>query len=147
MSSTSRRGVIGLLAGLPFIGNALASNLSGAIPTPEHGPVGLGGYNGQSGQKMATAPIGPRLPQWKATRLVLCDPAMMALAREASFRAHRNIGHIDTDLQIKRSFSPMAKLTYQRQRNVENDIERLCSVQDVDWIDPLREKINKLVWG
>lgn len=59
----------------------------------------------------------------KVLRRLLADEGARAEYTSAVFARNRNVSYIDLDLATKRSFSLAAKVTYQRQRNVERQIE------------------------
>jgi len=82
----------------------------------------------------------------KALQKVLMDPEMRSLQESEYYWRHRHVGYIDPDIQVLRSLSPMAKVVYQRQRNVIRAMEEELSPPG-DVFKAFRERIHKLMWG
>lgn len=83
----------------------------------------IGGLGAQ-----AELPRGQYAPATYTDRAALMTralrvPAVRAELTSLLFEEHRRVGFIDPDIANKRSFSLAAKITFQRQRNVERDIE------------------------
>lgn len=51
--------------------------------------------------------------------------------REILYETNRSVGQLDIDIANKRSFSLAAKITFQRQRNVETELKRIQ--EDYPW--------------
>ena len=86
------------------------------------------------------------MPPWKAVRLALRDPEALRLVRIAAYRKHQHIGHIDHDLSVLRAMSPMAKVTFQRQRFVEREIASESSEESPwDIMAPIRDRIRSIL--
>ncbi len=87
------------------------------------------------------------MPEWKAMRLAMLDPDIKAIMMDALWNQHREIHKIDPDIEVLRSFSPMAKIAFQRQRNVQRAIEQSTNEPLHEIFGKAREYIRKLVWG
>lgn len=72
-------------------------------------------------------------------------PGLREQIRERLIDEHRVVHHIDPDLAILRSISPMAKIAYQRQRNVEQALERILQGERIK--TSLYGFINNVLWG
>lgn len=146
----NRRSALSLFAGMPFVGKRMASDLvqgarfsggdaqDGAEPNPRPYPPGEG---------ISTKPIEPKMPRWQAARAVLGDPEARAQATAFFYERHRVVTYIDPDIEIMRSWSPMAKIAFQRQRNVEHELERMMGEPTDGLIDKLQSMISKMVRG
>lgn len=77
-------------------------------------------------------PIDPR----KALRSLLSNAALREEYIAAMYERNRHVGSLDLDLATKRSFSLAAKVTYQRQRNVERQIEDESHADGPPWARP-----------
>lgn len=76
----------------------------------------------QGGQS-ANVPQGPRMPEWQAAKLALRNPELRELLVAAAQAQCRIVLSVDPDIEVYRSFSPMAKITFQRQRNVQRVLD------------------------
>jgi hypothetical protein len=147
--NVTRRSAAALLGALPFAGRAIAG---GALQKQS---IGVGGQlaGGSRAWKFANDAVGqekvsgPLVPQWRAAQLALSDPDVRALARSVAFSQHRFIGLVDPDIEVYRSFSPMAKITFQRQRNVDREINGMCSAPEYERASLLEQIIGKFMWG
>jgi len=143
----NRRGVMGLLAGAPLFGKAVAEHavesLGTAVP-PSHP------FTGNMGAQAMVNP--PLMERDNALKTIFGDAGALADIRAELFAEQRTqIPSIDPDLMVLRSLSPMAKITFQRQRNVDRAI---ADLQDnAPWDRPQRyirafnDRLNKLMWG
>jgi hypothetical protein len=145
----SRRSAAALLAGLPFAGKAVAREI-----VNHTSPAGIGAiaeaacpsyYYGSSLKQEACR--GPVMQEWEASRLALAHPKMRALMMAAAYAKHRNIVSVDPDIEVYRSFSPMAKITFQRQRNVEREIEQITTEPQWNLLSQARDFVSNLMWG
>lgn len=144
----NRRSILGVIAGAPFAGKAIAETAVGGvlgIPPPSQG------YVDSAGQCAANRISEPLVERSAALRTVLADKQAMSEIRDEMFREHRVVLSIDPDIMAMRSWSPMAKVTFQRQRNVERAIEEAFG--DNDWNKPSRYvralamRLEKIMWG
>lgn len=69
--------------------------------------------------------ISPGLPPWERARRAFADKETLAAIRASLFEQNKIITVLDTDLATKRSFSLAAKIAFQRQRNVEAEMQRM----------------------
>lgn len=150
----SRRSAAALIAGFPFAGKAVARELVG-----QTAPVGMGAISG--GMSTAAAPSdyyagqslksdvcrGPVMQEWEASRLALAHPQMRKLMLAAAYAKHRSIAIVDPDIEVYRSFSPMAKITFQRQRNVDREIEQITTEPQWNLLSQARDFVSNLMWG
>jgi hypothetical protein len=148
----TRRTAASLLAGIPFAGKAAARDLlkqqGGAISGGS-----LAGYATASGgmqeanyPQQATGPVGPLMQEWQAARVALGDAKTKRLLLDAAFTKHRQIAAVDPDIEVYRSFSPMAKITYQRQRNVDRELIAISTEPQWSILQPIQAFMQKLMW-
>lgn len=120
--SLARRGFLRLMSAAPFAGKAVAEEAAARLS----GVVASGAGNHL---------IGAELPQ--SGRSALPDmterhyraayqiPGLREAAETILYREQmREVSFIDPDLAVLKSFSLQAKITFQRQRNVQRYIER-----------------------
>jgi hypothetical protein len=154
VSPVSRRSFSGLLAGLSA---GVASRTLGlAQPAPPYydtGPYGVKECSATT-QCSTAAPQGPRIPEYKAMRLLLRDPSLRALLESKLFEDQaqlvRHPDQIDPDLQAKRSFSSMAKTVFQRQRNVARILDQHTRIPDYEEGSPgslIQSFVRRAMWG
>ena len=149
----SRRSAAALLGSLPFVGRQLGGGgLSGgagsnAATQMLKSHLTQPGYAQNEITQGNTPPMGPLMPEWKAMRLAMLDPDIKAIMMDALWNQHREIHKIDPDIEVLRSFSPMAKIAFQRQRNVQRAIEQSTNEPLHEIFGKAREYIRKLVWG
>lgn len=121
----NRRRLLSALVALPVAGKAAAeaavAELS-QVRLPTTAPLG-GSYGIES------ASIGE--PTKEQYRFLLSQPEVRKFVESTVFESERHISSIDPDLACMRSFSLNAKIAFQRQRNVERQIERMQS--DYPW--------------
>lgn len=92
--------------------------------------VGAGGSAPQSGPYGAPASVSeggmniPREVRERGMRWALKNPELRAELESLVYEDNRHVGWLDHDLASKRSFSLAAKVTFQRQRNVQRRIEQ-----------------------
>lgn len=84
--------------------------------------AGLGG-GGSYGQPFGESTKAMGFDARATLRKLLESPALRDEYSSLMFARHRRVGALDLDLANKRSFSLAAKVTFQRQRNVEREIE------------------------
>lgn len=140
----TRRSVATALAGLPLIGASLAGRLGQRPPAT----MPMGEAVGYAECAQSDVPVAkPLMPHHQAARLAMQNPLMRDLITGQAYRNQRHVSQIDPDIDLHRSWSPMAKVTFQRQRNVERELENYCNEPDHVLLDPLRQYIEKLIWG
>jgi hypothetical protein len=69
--------------------------------------------------------LGEGMPMWQRARTALADKDTLAAVRSVLFEQNKVVTHLDADLATKRSFSLAAKIAYQRERNVQAEIDRM----------------------
>lgn len=139
----SRRGIVGALAGAPFA--ARLGTRPGA--SPPSATMGLGAQIGQGFAGDLNVANKPKMEQWQAMRLALLDPDIKALWEGYIYAQNRIVHEIDPDIAVMRSFSPMAKLTFQRQRNVSRSLQESTEPPVYDFMDKVQDYLHKLMWG
>lgn len=147
----NRRSVMSLIAGAPVAAKRLASDLVQGAGKMSEDAAGAADQRQRprswsDGAEGAKA-IEPRMPRWQAARAVLGDPEARAQATAFFYERHRVVTYIDPDIEIMRSWSPMAKIAFPRQRNVERDLASMTAEPMERIYEKLHEKIGKLVWG
>lgn len=148
-----RRSFLSLMAGAPLAGKAAAehavASLSGGAMPPAYPPP-ASGIN-ECGSQNPTASI-QRMDHRTALRMILNDAKAMEEIRAELTEAELRNGNpfIDADIQVMRSWSPMAKITFQRQRNVERALAQVLEDRPDEpnrYVRAFRNRMNKLVWG
>jgi hypothetical protein len=148
----TRRMAAGLLGALPFARRTATEVLrTGVVTTVQSadrvGRTMGGGYPGeQQGGQVNRAPV-PLMPSHQAFRLALRTPHVRDAIMEAVWRDNRRVHAVDPDIEIYRSFSPMAKITFQRQRNVERELQERSEPDSGDLLEPLRKFLDWHIWG
>lgn len=106
-----------------------------------------GSYQGEASANV----VRELMPAAQARRLIFGDAKVMAeITAELFEDEKRSNPYIDPDLQVLKSLSPMAKITFQRQRNVAH---HLAQMRDESWDRPqryihaFRKHYEKLMWG
>lgn len=142
----NRRGLLGMIAGAPLFGGAVAESICHEAQFAI-GAQQLGLY---AGQPCGNTPTAPRMEHSSAVRMIFGDKEALAAIRDELFAEQRHVISIDPDILIMKAWSPMAKLTFQRQRNVERI---LAELQDNRMDRPQRyiraftDRLNKLMWA
>lgn len=119
MKQNTRRGFLKLMGASPLAAKAAAEEVTkslvgiGIAPTYPYGIPVSGMAVGQSSAQMGKSEIAK----------MLMDAAFRSQVESASYRRNRHVSYLDLDLATKRSFSLAAKATFQRQRNVQREIE------------------------
>lgn len=140
-----RRGFLGILGAAPLFGGAIAENIGRDAQAMGLSQGGLPGAS-QLGVK-----VNPRMEQKSALRMIFGDAEALAEIRDELFAAQRHVTAIDPDILIMKSWSPMAKLTFQKQRNVERALAELQ--EEGRWDRPQRyvkafsDRLQKLMWA
>jgi hypothetical protein len=142
--NVTRRSAASLLAALPVVGGAAAKAIAGQMPPPNPSGAYLQGDKASQG---TAAPIGPKMQEWQAMRLAMLDPDIKRMLTDAAYAQHRVVTSIDPDIEVLRSLSPMAKITFQRQRNVAKAIRESTEEPIWSWGQRAREYVQKLMWG
>lgn len=146
----NRRSILGAIAGAPFIGKAVAETAVGGLG-PLHGGPTMGEQFKGNNAIGAINPPNPLVSRQTALRAILSDKKAMEEIRDELFANHSQIHHIDPDIQIMRSFSTMAKITFQRQRNVERSMDSLFRESKTNipqiYIQAFAGRLNKMMWG
>lgn len=142
----SRRGFAGLAAALPFAGNAVGGEMAMKQAAANMGMVGgadmsLGIGAGASKQ------VAPKMPHWQAMRLALANPDLRRQIISDMYDRHRRVDSVDMDIACLKSLSPMAKVTFQRQRNVERELEQQTVDRALGGFEVLQNFIAKAMWG
>lgn len=141
----NRRSILGILGAAPFAGKAVADQAVASLGSQSPPSYGLSSGAGQS------AANNPLMDPKAALRKVFGDARAMAEIREELAESElRGNPYIDPDIQIMKSWSPMAKITFQRQRNINRAI---AEMQDDRWDRPqryiraLQSRVDKMMWG
>lgn len=149
----SRRGFAGLAAAVPFLGGAMqaGARASGYEKMQERALFGGSLAGGNIGQSIPSA-IGqmqaPKMEHWQALKLAMADPDLRREFVSECYARNKQIDAVDADLLCLKSFSPMAKITFQRQRNVEREIKAMTSSSQLGFASgAISRFINKVMWG
>lgn len=123
-------------------------------------PLGLAALGASSPDNQVPAPTGWNLPDLRnkakplmsnrdAKKILLGQKKVREELESALYQKYRDVDHIDADIDVHKSFSRMAKIAFQRQRNVAQDMV-LAAENDtyhitIDRI--MNEMVAKLMWG
>ncbi len=85
----------------------------------------------------------------EAWKILLQNKEMRDEYTSTLYKQYKDINQIDPDLDVHKSFSRMAKITFQRQRMVQRTIESHSNELNYGngITDKLQSFIHKLVWG
>ena len=96
------------------------------------------------------APVGhiqnPVVPSWQAHRLAMLDPDMRAAIQQMVAERHRSIHFIDADIAVMRSWSQMAKIAFQRQRNIATELAAMTT-ESTDWFGKVHQFVVRIMYG
>jgi hypothetical protein len=111
------------MLGVSSVGAPLAARMEAQKAAARIASVTLPGLSGNNGGGIPATdkPGGYISPENK--KLALTFPTVKKELESILYQAHSQIYRIDHDLAIKKSFSLSAKITFQRQRNVEASME------------------------
>lgn len=117
-----RRKFLGAIAAAPMAASAIAqetaANLSGLSINGAAKSLGsIAGVNQGLGSYSQT-----KAPDYKS---LFSNPAFRQGYEALIYERERRVGAIDPDISCMRSFSLSAKITFQRQRNVQREIEQM----------------------
>jgi hypothetical protein len=151
----TRRKLAVAFGSLPFVGKAIAkeamTGLTGGntSPYPPRPPVGPYGYPGVEAakQQLKDAIRKPFISRQQATKLLLQNKELLSEITSQMYEHERIINHIDPDINIYKSFSPMAKITFQRQRNVQRQLHNLTGEHSDYWGDRVNAFFQKVMFG
>lgn len=117
----NRRGFLGVVAGAPIVGPAIARAMAAhAIPDAFVGELISGTAAATATGAAAIDPKGvpSRMRDPASWVQVLRDARARAEIESLLYEQYRDVQMIDPDIDVNRSFSRLAKITFQRQRNV-----------------------------
>jgi hypothetical protein len=135
------------------LGN-VAGIAKAALPHGEsYGNVGQA-QDCKPGQGFNQAPSqvqGPVMSRWAAVRKILANKEDYDKAESWAYEYNRMIHEIPLDLMIKKSFSPMAKVTFARQRLVAREMAQVLNGADRNSfsgsvLDALQDKMKQLMF-
>jgi hypothetical protein len=142
----NRRKFFGMMAAAPAAAKGAADMAVAELSRINVGAGALGQLGGGSyGMPVGSYPTSagqqrlfdPR----ELMRKALADPKQRAAMASLLFEKHRTVGVIDPDIACYRSFSLNAKVAFQRQRNVERDLDEECSAPWYEGFGSIRDKI------
>ena len=145
----TRRTLIGLIGAVPFVGKALGQQtIRIAPPGLKAQGGGLAGLGYPA--NIADAKVNPqKMTPQAAWKILLQNKEMRDEYTSTLYKQCRDINQIDPDLDVYKSFSKMAKITFQRQRVVQRVVESHSAELNYGngITDKLQNFIQKLVWG
>jgi hypothetical protein len=103
--------------------------------------LGVGSYGVPTGSYPVSCGPNRLFDPREVMRKALADPKQRAAMASLLFEKHRSVGVIDPDIACYRSFSLNAKVAYQRQRNVERDLQEETAAQWYENMSTIRDKI------
>jgi hypothetical protein len=148
----TRRAAAQLFGAMPFLSRGAAEGGAGSLNTligrQIPGPWRESPSDYATGSSANTAsPAAPLMPEHEAIKFILQNAEAYALYESEMYRAHRCVEEIEPDILIYKSFSPMAKLTFQRQRNVKRHMVQLVSAPKWLSMEWFHLKVRKVMWG
>lgn len=143
----ARRRLLSLLGMAPVAGPAMARQAMEAM-TAELAGVSVAGSGSDvmlpsGARETPVSGSGAIFDQRKALRAVLQTPKLRAEYESMMYERRRHVGRLDFDIANKRSFSLAAKITFQRQRNVEREIAE--DAAEVSYWDMTQQFLMKAV--
>lgn len=150
----TRRRFAGLAAAAPLAGMALGRGVEGGPTATQANQAGMfrglndpNAFANQAG-KYADVMKPPKMGRCEALRIALADPDMKRLITSWAFKQNQRVTEIDPDIQCLRALSPMAKITFQRQRNVERYLGNLVDedANQLGFGGVVGAFIKKLMW-
>lgn len=147
----SRRAVARFLGAAPVLGTAtLASQGSAAYPPNTLRDImheaQIKGNIGDATQAGAL-PRQPLVSHTQAVAKILADPILRQKIEAEAWQNHRRVFVVDDDIAAMRSFSHMAKITFQRQRNVQREIEEIQKPPPWETRGFFETAVRKIMWG
>lgn len=143
----SRRGALAGLASVPGLASTLGKNLL------SEGGNALCFSEVQEANSFSppgtTVPISQKMSELEAHQALMQIPELRDLFTSGLYEQYRNVTYIDPDIAVLRSFSPMAKITFQRQRIVNRNIE-VRTAQSYfrrGALEKVQDFIYKKMWG
>ena len=149
----TRRTLMGMIGAVPFVGKALGQQVMksvyppglNALKTQGAGLAGMG-YPKDTGQdKVNPQKMSPQ----NAWKILLQNKEMRDEYTSTLYRQYKEINQVDPDLDVYKSFSRMAKITFQRQRVVQRVVESHLNTLDYEngITTRIQNLIHKMVWG
>jgi hypothetical protein len=123
----ARRGFLRLLSATPLAGKMAVEQAAGRLAGVDLSGIRFGATP-TSGEGPASA--NP-YPNAEAIRKATLIPGNRKAIMDFLWEDSREVGYIDPDLAVLRSFSLNAKIAFQRQRNVERRFQSLT--KDYPW--------------
>lgn len=131
--SVGRRGFLRMLSASPLAARAAAEEAAAKLARVDLSGVSPGSPIGGGPQDLTP-------DQWSQ---VLRLPGARRQLESLLFEDERNVGAIDHDLAVYRSFSLAAKIAFQRQRNVQRRLEGMQG----NWMWRRLEKVGRSFLG
>lgn len=128
-----RRGFLGVIASAPIVGPAISRAIA------EQGPIavkavrvsGSGAAGGTTGDpNRPNPPPGPSMRDPESWARVLRDARARAEIESVLYEQYRDVGSVDPDIDGNRSYSRMAKITFQRQRSVAEALRQRQTIHN-----------------
>jgi hypothetical protein len=126
MKST-RRSFLRLVGAAPLAGKLAAEEAAKSLAGIGAQSLGQAGYASVSGLAPAAPPTSAQIATW------LADNVFRSEVESAAYANNRHVSYLDVDLASKKSFSLAAKVTFQRQRNVQREIDGLGKERVSPW--------------
>lgn len=116
----TRRGFLQIMGMTPFAAHGLSDEAVAELSRTEF--LGVKPSPAHEGQVLSVNPVDSleQAKYWKAAWQL---PHLRKEIESLLYENNREVHSIDPDLAVKKSFSYMAKVTFQRQRNVEKDLQ------------------------
>lgn len=136
MPALGRRKFLSFLGAAPVAAKLAAEELAGITSFGNHAANGSALAGLVRSDAIAAPSASPDLFYTLALdkkknlfKLALQNPTIRAELEGLAYEEARHVAHIDHDLASKRSFSLAAKITFQRQRDVERHMRYACADQ------------------
>ncbi len=135
----TRRTAASLIGALPLAARNMGQSAKASGP-----PIGVTG--GQEADQCTGVPRGPKMQEWEAARIAVKNPTLREIMKSEFYSRHRVIDRVDPDIEVYRSWSPMAKIAFQRQRNVEREFLAMTSEPGWNIWGRVSDVIRNLMW-
>lgn len=127
MKAGTRRGFLKLMAAAPLAKRAVEEEATKAL-------TGIGSTGHMHVVAGGVAPsLGGGMIQHGDVAKALLNSAFRAELESIAYATNKQVNFLDVDLATKKSFSLAAKVTFQRQRNVQREIEAYATEPKSVW--------------
>lgn len=135
-----RRALLQLFGSLPVVGPSFAAKIQTEVASADLMKLSATGL-----QHNNSDPPSSDDPLSQEQRLAFKLPWVREELRALMLEKNRKVYQLDPDLACKRSFSLNAKICFQRQRNVERDLQAYSNPPYWHRVNVLMERVRSLL--